>query len=147
MPQAKLMRSENDRLFVGVCGGIAAYLGVDSVFVRLAFILLSLACGIGLILYLVLLFVMPNEENIDAPQSKIVQDNFDQFGSDVGSGIKRVRKHPQGPTIAAGLLILLGVYLLMDSFNLLSWLNSTVVVALAFIAFGIYLISKRKKNN
>jgi phage shock protein C len=147
MPQAKLMRSEQDRFFVGVCGGIAAYLGVDSVFVRLAFVLLSLASGIGVILYLVLLFVMPSEENVDAPPSKIVQDNFDQFGNDVGSGVKRVRKHPQGPSIAAGILILLGIYLLMDSFNLLNWLNSTVVIALAFIAFGIYLISKRKKNS
>ncbi len=146
MPQARLMRSETDRLFVGVCGGIAAYFGIDSVFVRLGFVLLALASGIGLLLYLVLLFVMPNESNFDASSSKIIQDNIDQFGNDVGSGVKRVRHHPQGPTIAAGLIILLGVYLLMDSFNLLSWLNSTVVIALAFIAFGIYLISRRKRK-
>jgi phage shock protein C len=140
------MRSETDRLFVGVCGGIGAYLGVDSVFVRLGFILLALASGVGVLLYFVLLFVMPNESNFDAPTAEIIKDNIDQFGNDVGSGVKRVRQHPQGPTIAAGLIILLGIYLLMDSFNLLSWLNSTVVVALAFIAFGIYLISRRKKK-
>jgi phage shock protein PspC (stress-responsive transcriptional regulator) len=145
MPQARLMRSETDRFFVGVCGGIAAYLGVDSVFVRLAFILLALASGIGVLLYLVLLFVMPSEATVDAPQSKIVQDNIDRFGNDVGSGVKRVRRHPQGPAIAAGLLILMGIYLLMDSFGLLSWLNGTVIVALAFIALGFYLIARRKQ--
>jgi phage shock protein C len=145
MPQARLMRSETDRFFVGVCGGIAAYLGVDSVFVRLAFILLALASGIGVLLYLVLLFIMPIEATIDAPQSKIVQDNIDQLGNDIGSGVKRVRRHPQGPAIAAGLLILMGIYLLMDSFGLLSWLNGTVIVALAFIALGFVLISRRKK--
>lgn len=144
MPQARLMRSETDRFFVGVCGGIAAYLGVDSVFVRLAFILLALASGIGVLLYLVLIFIMPSEATIDAPASKIVQDNIDQFGNDVGSGVKRVRRHPQGPAIAAGFLILMGIYLLMDSFSLLSWLNGTVIVALAFIGFGIYLIYRRK---
>jgi phage shock protein C len=145
MPQARLMRSETDRFFVGVCGGIAAYLGVDSVFVRLAFILLALASGIGVLLYLVLLFIMPSEATVDAPQSKIVQDNIDQLGNDIGSGVKRVRRHPQGPAIAAGLLILMGIYLLMDSFGLLSWLNGTVIVALAFIALGFVLISRRKK--
>ncbi|MGB3713418.1 MAG: PspC domain-containing protein [Candidatus Promineifilaceae bacterium] len=145
MRQARLMRSETDRFFVGVCGGIAAYLGVDSVFVRLAFILLALASGIGVLLYLVLLLIMPSEATIDASPSKIVQDNIDQFGNDVGSGVKRVRRHPQGPAIAAGLLILMGIYLLMDSFGLLSWLNGTVIVALAFIGLGIYLISRRKQ--
>ena len=78
MPQARLMRSETDRFFVGVCGGIAAYLGVDSVFVRLAFVLLALASGIGVLLYLVLLFVMPNEATVDDPPSKIFQENLDQ---------------------------------------------------------------------
>jgi len=140
------MRSETDRIFVGVCGGIAAYLGVDSAFVRIGFILLALASGVGVLLYLILMFIMPSESNIDAPSSKVVQNNFDQFGNDVGSGVKRLKKHPQGPAIAAGLLILLGVYLLMDNFQLLSWLNGTVVVALAFIAFGIYMISRRKRD-
>jgi phage shock protein PspC (stress-responsive transcriptional regulator) len=138
------MRSETDRIFVGVAGGIASYLGVDSVLVRLAFVLLALASGIGILLYLVLMFIMPSEANVDEEPVKIVQENLGQFGNDVGTGVKRVRKHPQGPTIAAGLLILLGLYLLMDSFNFLSWLNGTVVVALAFIGLGIYLISKRK---
>jgi phage shock protein C len=144
MPQARLMRSDTDRFFVGVCGGIAAYLGVDSVFVRLAFIMLALASGIGVLLYLVLLFVMPSEATLDATPSKIVQENIDQFGNDVGSGVKRVRQHPQGPVMAAGILILMGIYLLMDSFGLMNWLNGTVIVALAFIGFGIYLIARRK---
>ena len=146
MPQARLMRSETDRIFVGVCGGIAAYLGVDSAFVRIGFILLALASGVGVLLYLILMFIMPSELNFDSPSSKVVQDNLDQFGNDVGSGVKRMRKHPQGPAIAAGLLIILGVYLLMDSFQLLSWLNGTVVIALAFIALGIYMISRRKRD-
>jgi phage shock protein C len=146
MPQARLMRSETDRIFVGVCGGIAAYLGVDSAFVRIGFILLALASGVGVLLYLILMFIMPSELNFDSPSSKVVQDNLDQFGNDVGSGVKRMRKHPQGPAIAAGLLIILGVYLLMDSFQLLSWLNGTVVIALAFITLGIYMISRRKRD-
>lgn len=145
MPEARLMRSKSDRVFLGVCGGIAAYLGIDSVFVRLAFVVLALASGIGVILYLVLMVIMPNETNVESPPSKVVQDNLEQFGSDFGSGVKRVRQHPRGPTIAAGLLILMGIYLLTDNFNFLSWINGTVLVSLAFIGMGIYLIARRNK--
>lgn len=145
MGQAQLMRSESDRFFAGVCGGIAAYLGVDSVFVRLAFVLLAFASGIGVILYVILMFIMPSEANVGAPASKVVQENLDRFGSDVSSGMERVRQHPQGPTIAAGLLILLGAYLLLGNFGLLNWLNGTVLISLAFIGLGIYLITRRQK--
>jgi signal transduction histidine kinase len=44
-------RSEGDRVVAGVCGGIAAELGVDATLVRLLFALLALAGGAGLLLY------------------------------------------------------------------------------------------------
>ena len=34
MPNARLTRSDTDRLLAGVCGGIAAYLDVDSTLVH-----------------------------------------------------------------------------------------------------------------
>ena len=48
MQQARLMRSESDKMLAGVCGGLADYLNVDPVLVRLAFVVLFLASGIGL---------------------------------------------------------------------------------------------------
>ena len=48
MQQVRLMRSNSDKMIAGVCGGIAGYLGVDSIFVRLAFLVLFFASGIGL---------------------------------------------------------------------------------------------------
>ena len=47
-------RSEDDRVLAGVCGGIASALVVDATLVRLAFALLSLAGGAGVLLYLAL---------------------------------------------------------------------------------------------
>jgi signal transduction histidine kinase len=44
-------RSEDDRVLAGVCGGIASALVVDATLVRLAFALLSLAGGAGVLLY------------------------------------------------------------------------------------------------
>ncbi len=60
--EKRLQRSRRDRVIGGVCGGLAAYLEVDAVLVRVVFALLALASGgtFGLI-YLILWFVMPEE--------------------------------------------------------------------------------------
>jgi len=47
-------RSEQDRVIAGVCGGLASTLGVDAALVRLAFALLALAGGAGILLYFAL---------------------------------------------------------------------------------------------
>jgi signal transduction histidine kinase len=47
-------RSERDRVIAGVCGGLAARLGVDATLVRLVFALLALAGGAGILLYFAL---------------------------------------------------------------------------------------------
>jgi signal transduction histidine kinase len=52
-----LTRSQNDRVLTGVAGGIGERLGIDPVVVRLAFVVLALAGGFGLVLYLVLTLV------------------------------------------------------------------------------------------
>jgi signal transduction histidine kinase len=46
--------SKDDRIVAGVCGGLAATLGVDATLVRLVFALLALAGGGGILLYLAL---------------------------------------------------------------------------------------------
>lgn len=147
MNQARLMRSESDRMISGVCGGIATYLGVDSVFVRLAFLVLLFASGIGLLIYLILMVIMPNEANMDQPSAKVLQENIEQYGTEFNSNVKRVRQHPQGKIIASGMLIVLGVYLLMQNLGWLSWLSGGVFWALLMIGFGIYLIRRNQKND
>lgn len=143
MPEARLLRSESDKMIAGVCGGIAAYLGVDPVFVRLAFLLLLFASGIGGLLYLILMIIMPSEANYNQPSSKIMQDNIDQLGDDLGQSVRRARAHPQGRTLAAGLLILLGVFLLFENFG---WLSSGIFWAVALIGLGLYLIVRRGQS-
>ena len=56
----KLTKSENQKMIAGVCGGIAEYLNVDVTIVRLIAAVLVLACGSGLLAYIVAAIVMPN---------------------------------------------------------------------------------------
>jgi signal transduction histidine kinase len=53
-PALRFARSDDDRVLAGVCGGVASALAVDATLVRLAFALLALAGGAGILLYLAL---------------------------------------------------------------------------------------------
>src|SRR5689334_2009323 len=57
---ARLMRSSSG-LIGGVCAGLSAHFGISLAFVRLIFILLTLAYGIGPLLYIILVLVLPIE--------------------------------------------------------------------------------------
>ena len=58
----ELRRSRTDKKMFGVCGGLAKYLDMDSTVVRIVFIILTLASfGIGILLYLLMALVMPQE--------------------------------------------------------------------------------------
>ena len=62
MPPKELRRSITDRKIFGVCGGLAKYLNADSSIVRILFIVLTLASfGVGVILYLALAIIVPEE--------------------------------------------------------------------------------------
>lgn len=56
-----LMRSRTDRKIAGVCGGIARQSGWDPTVVRLIWVALVLFAGTGVLAYLVLWVVIPEE--------------------------------------------------------------------------------------
>jgi phage shock protein C len=61
----KMYRSSN-RILAGVCGGIAEYLDIDPTVIRVLYAVLSIfSVGFpGLLLYLILLVLIPNEGEI-----------------------------------------------------------------------------------
>lgn len=57
----KLTRSRRDEKIAGVCGGIAEYLELDSTLVRVAWVMLALFGGWGVVGYLVAWIIMPKD--------------------------------------------------------------------------------------
>lgn len=136
----RLVRSENEQMIAGVCGGLAQYLGVDPVLVRLAFLLLIPAGGIGVPLYFILMIIMPSESDVDMSQSEIVEKNIEGLGDTISSSVERGRQHPNGPAIAAALLIIMGIYFLLENFG---WISGSIIWPLALILLGIFLLVRR----
>ena len=58
----RLYRLRDGRVVAGVCAGLAVYFAVDPTLVRLAFALLTVFGGAGILLYLCAWIVIPEED-------------------------------------------------------------------------------------
>lgn len=54
-----LYKSNVNRMFDGVCGGIAEYINVDPTLVRLAWVMFCALGGSGIIAYIIASIIMP----------------------------------------------------------------------------------------
>jgi len=90
----RLYRVREAQKWSGVCSGLAAYAAVDVTWVRVAFVLLTIfGGGLGLLLYIVLVFVMPiatTPEEIAAAHGQPVnaQELVDRAKKKVMSGAR-----------------------------------------------------------
>src|ERR1700730_11168465 len=68
MPGKRLYRSREDSFLMGGCGGLGKYLEIDSNAIRLTFMLLAAWNGLGVLLYLATVLIVP-EEPLPEPAS------------------------------------------------------------------------------
>ena len=60
----RLVRIKGGKMLGGVCGGIAKYLDIDPVIIRLLWVAFTLLYGAGLLVYIIAWILIPEEENI-----------------------------------------------------------------------------------
>lgn len=68
-----------DRILGGVCSGLAAGLHIDPLWVRLGFVVLAFLQGVGLLIYIVLWLVMP--EQVEGQEG--TRSGFDSMTADL----------------------------------------------------------------
>ena len=128
----RLTRSSTDRVLAGVCGGLGHYLNVDPLFIRLGWVLMVLAGGFGILLYLAWIFIVP-------------------LGSTDVHGEQLRRSRSLFGAMVGGALILLGVTLLLEEWDIFhihdiwNWSWRFAGPALLIIG-GAYLITRRKSD-
>ncbi len=67
----KLYRSKKERIIGGFCGGLAEYFQVDPVLVRIIFVIAVFINGVGVLLYLAGLIIVPNNPDENGEPVKI----------------------------------------------------------------------------
>ena len=63
---SKLMRSESNGQVLGVAAGLAKYFDMDVTIVRLLFVLFTLMGGPGILAYIILAIIMPEEGSVNS---------------------------------------------------------------------------------
>ena len=80
MEEKRLYRSNDDKMIAGVCGGLGKYFSIDTTIVRLVFVVLMLLGGPGLLLYIILWIITPQEIGADgySPPAEISSAEADE---------------------------------------------------------------------
>jgi len=65
----KLYRSVVDRKIAGVCGGLAEYLGLDPLLVRILMVVLALVSGVGVLFYILVWILVPEAPPRDGSEA------------------------------------------------------------------------------
>lgn len=145
-------RPVEGRLLAGVCAALARRLTLDVTLLRLAFLVLALGSGLGLVLYLVLWVLLPNEDAQGSSRysyRELVRHNLLGLGDDIrrsahvargawarteesGSGWPRPLSRRW---IAIG-LICGGLLIFLYSLGVFAWLGPGRTLGLAIMAIG-----------
>jgi phage shock protein C len=149
----RLSRSTSNKVVGGVCGGVGQYLGVDPILVRLLFVLLFVAEGAGLLIYLVLWLIMPrDDQEVAAGVEANVRAGAGEMAGAAraaGEGLKgAVRSGNSEGAVTVGIgLMILGLFFLLRNldFVALRWLDAGLLWPIFFIVAGVLLLGQRLK--
>ncbi len=61
MDMKRLVKSNQNRIICGVCGGIGQYFGLDATLIRLAWVIFGFAGRSGVLAYILAAIIIPSE--------------------------------------------------------------------------------------
>jgi len=143
----RLYRSSDDKMIAGVCGGLARYLRIDAILVRLFFLVLGIASGVGIPVYLIMWVIVPYEGAGTIGSPDTVRTGADELSARARNMGEEMREaftapNPQAGIIIGGALIFFGVVALLRALDIpwLGWLRFSVLWPALLIVAGAVLI-------
>jgi phage shock protein C len=124
MEPKRFYRSTTDKKIGGVAGGLADYFDIDSLLVRLIFVILALAGGGGVLIYIILWIVTPERPfELNQTQNSSTMENQHSSYEDQKPPVEAQPQKPvqpgqkqRGNLIGGLVLITLGILFLADEF-------------------------------
>lgn len=133
----KLYKSANDKVLAGVCGGIGEYFAVDSVIIRLLWVVFTLMGGAGLIAYIIAAIIMPAN-----PSYSQVEDSYSRT-EEYGSGAEKRDNSRSSSLVLGVVLVIFGAFVLTKDF--IPWIPKDIFLAAVLIGLGIFFIVRKNK--
>ena len=147
----RLRKSEADRVVFGVAGGLGDYFELDPVLMRVGFIGLSFAGGVGIVLYIALAVVMPRAGAPEGSPADAVQDNVEHLAGEAAEAGRRLGAATDAVTAerrrnAFGLLlIVVGAIVLLGNLGIFFWWRWDIFWAALLIGVGIFFVARRTR--
>ncbi len=145
----KFYRSRTDRVLFGVCGGLGKYFSIDPVLFRLVFVALLIADGAGILLYLIMVLVTPEEPGRSSTDKDLkgevdeLADKIEKKAEELSGEMQRENQDNSGRTIFGILIILLGIFLFLRSMFPVIGIDNRIVGSFAIIAIGLFIVFKK----
>ncbi len=151
----KLYRSKTNAMIAGVCGGLGEYLGIDPTLVRLLFVLLTVISGVGLLLYLLLLILMPRAGS-DLPAAggiiapTVTETGAESTGQPPAPPVEGKAPDSRNATLFLGIaLIVFGAAYLLRNLDIrwFRWFGWHTFWPLLLIAIGLAVLVRPAKGD
>lgn len=151
--EPRLVRVRQGRMIGGVATGLARHLNLDVTLVRLAFVALTFVNGIGLLVYLVMWIIMPDEERIGYDTGDSVRANVDEIagqaqrlGQQMGDSLRNGGNKQVQIAVGIGLMGL-GMLFMAQQIGLLSLRGlGSFFWPVILIVIGVGLLSRRTRG-
>lgn len=147
----RLYRSRTDVMLGGVCAGLARYLDVDTVLVRLLAVVMALS-GFGVALYVILWVLIPSEPTGDELSSG-ADSGAEEIAERARSLVSEVRGRASGSDRRMGVIIGVvilgwGLIALLRELKLpwLWWFDWNVIAPALLILAGAALVARQLRN-
>jgi len=146
--EKRLYRSNNNKVIAGVCGGIAEYFNIDPTIIRIIWVVVGLTYGAGIIAYIIASIIIPSRKADWSSNAWNGQSKSEEYES--GFNPDEWKQEPKydsdrSKNIVGIILIAIGVIFLARQF--FSWIDLKVVLPLIFIAAGVLLIFRSRRNS
>jgi len=138
MSSNRLYRDEQYKKVGGVCAGLAEYFNVDVSLVRVLFVLAAVLGGGGVLGYFILWVVVPAKPLVSPSDEFFNSTQSPQYQAQPVTGVKR--KDHTGRYIGGIILIFLGVYIMLEQYDLIPEIRLRVVAPVVLIIIGLVLM-------
>ena len=147
----KFYRSRTDRVIFGVCGGLGKYFGIDPVLFRLLFILFSFVNGTGILLYIIMIIVIPEEPGRSGAGDKNLEGEINELAEKIEGKAREISheakidegKMRDSRNVLGVIVVLVGLFFLARQIMPMGWLDMDIVWAVAIVGVGFYIIFKK----
>lgn len=138
----RLYRSRDDRIVGGVAAGVAQYFRIDPTIVRLAWLLIVLWGGAGVLLYLIAWVIVPREPSGGSYTAASSEPPWESSRGDYG----RLGQTDRDRTALGWVLVAVGIGLVLMRLGVVGWLFSpTVMLAVLLIVIGLFFLGKNER--